>query len=231
MLKLGDKNINKLYVGDKAISKAYYGDKLVYRNYPIFLDYISFDGASYIDTGIVPTDNTGAYIKYTNTGDYKDSIILGYRGEVYSSMRSFLLASYHGSVSIGRGVYAYLRKNGEWGTAQDFSTLNTNTEVWSNYLNSRVVRAKFGDTDVTSVEISEITFTSSGSLFLGAENQNNTNVVNYYKGKIDRCVITEGEAIIQDLRPCIVAGQAGFYDMVTKKYFYNQGTGTLTYTE
>ena len=51
MLKLGEKNISKLYYGDKAISKAYLGDKLVFKS-------AKFDVASYIDTGFKPTSNT-----------------------------------------------------------------------------------------------------------------------------------------------------------------------------
>jgi hypothetical protein len=51
----------------------------------------------------------------------------------------------------------------------------------------------------------------------------------YFKGSIKQCVITEENQIIQDLRPCIdPKGVVCFYDMITKKYFYNQGTGTLT---
>ena len=67
MLKLGDKTISKLYLGDKAIAKAYLGDRLVYHKEPTFLEYIEFDGTSYIDAGVIPTNNTGAYCKLASS--------------------------------------------------------------------------------------------------------------------------------------------------------------------
>lgn len=59
MLKLGDKNITKLYYGEKPIVKAYLGDKLVYKKAGgsggshTEIEYLEGDAVSYINTGVM----------------------------------------------------------------------------------------------------------------------------------------------------------------------------------
>lgn len=224
MLKLGEKIIIKLYLGDKKIAKAFLGDKLVYKaDKPIFLDYVEFDGASYIDTGIVPTEYTGAYINSTQTKSL-DSVILGCRTD-NANTRLFLFAKSYGAVNIGRNTYKYLRRDGSFGTEDFYTTTKNPIEIWSNYLNNRVLRAKYREDDITSVELETLTFTPTLTMYLGCQNKANE-PLNFYKGYISKCIITEGDAVIQDLRPCInPKGVVCMYDTVTGKYFYNQGTG------
>ena len=57
MLKLGDKNITKLYYGDKDISKAYLGNNLVFSTKVsgdgyTEIEYLEGDSVSYINTGV-----------------------------------------------------------------------------------------------------------------------------------------------------------------------------------
>lgn len=57
MLKLGDKNITKLYYSDKAISKAYWGNNLVFNTKAsddghTEIEYLEGDRVSYINTGV-----------------------------------------------------------------------------------------------------------------------------------------------------------------------------------
>ena len=231
MLKVGEKTIKNLYLGDKAISKAYLGDKLVYQaGKPVFLDYITFDGDSYIDTGIVPTNETGAYVRLSRATE-DDMVILGCRESSSTNTRVFPCASAWGSVGCGWNKYLYLFRDGRLDYSSSDLRIERNLfyEQYTNYLNSRVVRVieKTSNLDVTSVELGNLTFTPTFPMFLGGVNIAGS-LSAKFKGNISQCTITEGNTIVRDLKPCIdPKGVVCFYDMVTKKYFYNQGTGTL----
>lgn len=231
MLKLGEKIISDLYLGDKRIAKAYLGDKLVFQaGKPIFLEYITFDGASYIDTGIVPTNETGAYVRLSRVTE-DDMVILGCRESSSTNTRVFPCASAWGSVGCGWNKYLYLFRDGclDYSSSDLRIERNLFYEQYTNYLNSRVVRVieKTSNLDVTSVELGNLTFTPTFPMFLGGVNIAGS-LSAKFKGNISQCTITEGNTIVRDLKPCIdPKGVVCFYDMVTKKYFYNQGTGTL----
>lgn len=204
-LKFGEKIINQLYLGDKCIAKAFLGDKLVYKSRePIFLDYIKFDGNSWIDTGVkYQTCTAEITIKY-----YEDNkrMLNGWSDQA---------GCYWGMYSDGR------------------------LELGSTYLNNTNLREKTtvnisldSSTDTLTATINGESISRSGNgtsrnYWIGATTAvSNAKVVGeIYSNKFWN---TEGE-IIQDLRPCIHPnGTVCFYDMVTKKYLYNQGTGTLT---
>ena len=234
MLKLGDKNISKLYLGDKAISKAYLGDKLVYQSSrPIFLEYITFDGASYINTEIIPTNETGAYTRLSTSAN-SDMILLGCRESSGTNTRVLLCSTAWTAPSIGWGLYRYISQDGQL-VASSSLTIKQNVfyEQYTNYLNSRNVRIieNASGLDITTVDLETLTFTPTLSMYLGCANIGGT-AKTHFKGNVSQCTITEGNTIVRDLRPCLdPKGVVCFYDMVTKKYFYNQGTGTLGYTE
>jgi hypothetical protein len=231
MLKLGEKIISDIYLGDKKIAKVFWGDKLVYQaGKPIFLDYITFDGASYIDTGIVPNDKTGSYIHLCSSSR-DDAIVLGCRESRSTDSRCYLCATVRGEVNFGRDVYYYIQADGRIGNSSGLALpYDTFYEQYTNYLNSRNIRVieKSSNVDITTGAIKVLTSTQTQSMFLGGAQVEGTASF-YFKGSIKQCVITEENQIVQDLRPCIdPKGIVCMYDLVTKKYFYNQGTGTLT---
>lgn len=208
MLRLGDKSISKLFLGDRPILKAYLGDKLVYQaNKPIFLDYVHFDGNSYINTGIaLQTCTIETAVKYES--GHSRRMLNGWLGNL--------------------GLYWGMTTNGSFELAGSGLSRTTNltdyTEIKIKYdLTTNVVTPTVDDVtqsfniNGTTRELYTIgcSVPSSGNKVIG-------NV--YYH----RFTNADGE-VIQDLRPCIDPdGTVCFYDMVTKEYFYNQGTGTLT---
>ena len=209
MLKLGNKNISKLYLGDKAISKAYLGEKLVYQaNKPIFLEYVEFDGNSWIDTGINKQSCTiECTVKLESTG-YRQflggwSHIGGYYIAVDTSNRFEL-----GSSAIVTGSNATELSN--------IVAEHTETEMILTVNGNYAKRTKQVQTEPDK------------NYWLG--NINSTSYSAPIKGQVyGHKFISPDGVLIQDLRPCIdPKGTVCMYDMVTKKYFYNQGTGTLT---
>ena len=154
MLKLGEKNIKKLYQGDKLITKMCLGDRLVYHKEPTFLEYIEFDGASYIDTGVIPTNNTGAYCKFTSSA--KDQTFLGSRNDS-GDTRLGLICMNNAYIGFGRGSYLYLNQDGSL-AYKDVSDrvliqIKNPLEIWANFNNDKELRVIQGEIDITDEQI------------------------------------------------------------------------------
>lgn len=211
MLKLGEKIINQIYLGDKKIAKAYLGDKLVFQSdKPIFVEYIESDGNSYIDTKQYIRDGVTLEIIAQGLGD---------QGLVYSFDQDWQGASFKdtGSQWFANGTYfagSSLNKTkieSSWsGVSQDYTNIVTINGETATY--KRTGRS-FNDL----------------LLFAG---KNYLVPQTLWKGRIYSYKLYKNNVLIQDLRPCIDSnGVVCMYDMVTKEYFYNAGTGTFGYTE
>lgn len=223
MLKLGEKIISDIYLGDKKIAKVFWGDKLVYQaGKPIFLDYIVFDGNSYIDTLFKPNPHT--------TRTVLDCMLLD------------------NTSSGGQGIFG--------SRPTSLSSINS-MNIWFNTSDAPKKlrldctgdgRIKSDIIDITQrllIDCLDKDVTVNGVTYSSTVDKSNTTYLNYsiYLGNFNNVgkpytkgckmyvygfTIYDNGVLIQDLRPCIdPKGNVCFYDMVTKKYFYNQGTGTL----
>lgn len=207
MLKFGDKNISKLYYGDKAISKAYLGDKLVFQAIePKFLDYIKFDGNSWIDTGITELGGT-----WTVTASADDStqlrFLIGNGGQA---------GQYYGALT-----------NGKWGlgtASEEYYFENTRTS-------KTTAEVIFEESQVTATVdgvtlVRPGTRTSDSFLLCGYQSSASQYL---FKGDVYHCsyVDTTGNLIL-DLYPAIdPSGVVCMFDKVTHTYYYNQGEGEI----
>lgn len=206
MLKLGEKIINQICLGDKKIAKAFLGDKLVYQSdKPIFLEYIEFTGTQYIDTGI--SHKQGKYGKWVVTS--KSTNV---------SKLKMLLAN------GGTGIQFFAcNSKGKWGFGENiYFDINSDTKITADIV--------FEDTQVTATIDDESivrtgTVSTYGNFILGnfalLQNQYGFNGYIYGCSYID----VDGNLVL-DLKPCIDPnGIVCMYDMVTKEYYYNTGTG------
>ena len=214
MLKLGEKIISDIYLGDKKIAKVFLGDKLVYQaGKPIFLDYIETDGNSYIDTGYCPNENT--YIEYDF--EVTTKVTTTYAG---------LFGSRENTTAYPYNVFARASEfRLDFGRYSDSATvpytLNTRYLMKAGlgeiYLNEELVKTY-------KPVIKQLQY----SMFLGNSNNDGTRYNTGTAQKIYGFKAYENNVLLHDFRPCIHPnGTVCFYDTVTKKYFYNQGTGTL----
>ena len=205
MLKLGERIISDLYLGDKRIAKAFLGAKLVYKaSEPIFLDYIEFDGASWIDTDVkYQTCTAEITVKY-----YEDNkrMLNGWSDQA---------GCYWGMYTDGRLELGTTYLNNT--NLREKTTVNISLDSSTNTLTATI----------NGESISRSGIGVSRNYWIGATTSaSSSKVVGEVYG--NKFWNTEGE-LIRDLRPCIHPnGTVCFYDIVTKKYFYNQGTGTLT---
>ena len=208
MLKLGERIISDIYLGDKKIAKVFLGDKLVYQSgKPIFLDYISFDGESWIDTGIeYQTCTAEITVKY-----YEDSkrMLNGWSDQA---------GCYWGMYTDGRLELGSTYLNNT--NLREKTTVNISLDTSTNTLTATV----------NGESISRSGISSSRSYWIGATTSaSGSKVVGEVYGS--KFWNADGE-LIQDLRPYVDEdGVACFYDTVTNVKFYNMGTGTLSYTE
>lgn len=197
-----------------------------------FVKSILFDGASFVDTGIIPTNNTGAYCKLVSSA--KDQTFLGSRNDA-GETRLGLICTNNTYIGFGRGYYLYLNQDGSivYKDVSDRVSIQMNNplELWSNFNNDKKLRVKQGEIDVTGQPIKDVSFTPQFTMFLGGMNISGVHK-SACTGKVLQCQITEGNTLLLDLRPFVDENEvACFYDIVTGTKFYNQGTGTLGYTE
>lgn len=226
MLKLGNKTINKLYLGNKAISKAYFGNKLVFQsNKPTFLDYIESDGRQYLIIPYRVNNKTRLFIRYSQTagGSQIASAIIG-----VTSSPSIDQANY-GLLRLLDGSNNFNRVG--WGDSTIGSTKNitgykgfgTWHEVFFDLNNIYI------DGNLVATSATPTTNVWSAEYDLGIFARNGSSVTMPTPAKVSAVWAKENEDYVLDLRPCLdPSGVACMYDMVSKQYFYNQGTGTFT---
>jgi len=212
MLKLGDKNITKLYYGDKAISKAYYGDKLVYKKAGgRFVTNIYFDGNCYIDTKV-----------------QLQSCIIETAVQYEAGHSRRMLNGWVGN----NALYWGMTTSGTFELGGAGLGSNTNLTDYTEFEIVYDITAQTATPTVDGVTKSySITpYSASQTYTIGCSIPSSSNKVIgdvYYHKFTD----LEG-VVIQDLRPYVDEnGTACFKDIVTGNLFYNQGTGTLEYTE
>lgn len=215
MLKLGEKLINKIYLGDKAISKAYYGDKLVFQagDGGRFVESILFDGASYINTGIAhQTCIIETTIRFEETGTRQ---LMGFgssSGQYWGKAANQTTFEYFSGTNAMDKTDVVLECMCDDPTAP-YLIMNADGKTRVGATGPRLSSLPYiiGGL-ITSIPVSNVYYQFTGEIW------GNKTIVN-------------GE-VVQDLRPYVDAdGVACFKDVVTNTLFYNQGTGTLGYTE
>ena len=205
MLKLGEKIISDIYLGDKKIAKVFLGDKLVYQSGGRFVESIYFDGNCYIDTGLKhATCRIETAVKYE--AGHSRRMLTGWSGA----------GSYWGMMSNGK-----MEVNG---SGANTAILTDYTEIEIILDNENLLFTVIADGETKPATA---VYTSYDNYTIGCTVPSSSNKIigNVY---YHRAYNATGD-LVQDLRPCLdTNGTVCFYDMVTKKYFYNKGTGTLT---
>jgi hypothetical protein len=177
-----------------------------------FVDYVETDGNSYIDTEYIA--NKDSEFEYTYYTSIPNTWYFGSRtntsgGGVGFGWHANMVYSSFGSVFVGQKPLSGVSVAGVKNTV----ILNKNSLLINGVDCTSI--AGFGDTFATKT-VKLFTIDSTVSL--------DTRI---FTGQCYGWKIREYGVLIQDLRPCIVASQACFYDMVTGKVFTNAGTGTL----
>lgn len=226
MLKFGDKVISNLYFNDKRISKAYIGSKLVYKERePIFVDYIEFDGNSYIDTLFKPNPYTTRTVLDCMLLDNTSSGGQGIFGSRPTSASSTNSMNIWFNTSDAPKVLR-LDCTGNYQIRTDI--IDITQRLLIDCLDKDV--SVNGVTYSSTIDKSNAGYLTY-SMYLGNFNNAGTPYTKGCKMKVYRFTIYDNGVLIQDLRPYLDEdGIPCLYDLVTNVKFYNKGTGTLSYT-
>ena len=184
--------------------------------------YLQSDGTQWIDTGVIPDNETGLYFKALQLS-YGDLISNGVAENDYTIYSPLFINKtlYYKWGSTRHNLLA-------WDKADDLifhSSLNL--------YNSKIAKFDSEDTDVvSSITSQEGTYTLPIWLFSYNDNGSYNSTYGKWVGRIYRAQITQGDALIRDFVPCLDAnGRPCMYDIIgggtiEDNTYYNQSGGT-----
>ena len=167
------------------------------------LEYIQSSGTQWIDTGIVPKNNTRVDVDCDITYGTGWIMILG----------SYDQNKYFSWWANGATIYAYYGTSDKIVAGENGrQTLSANKNIWT--------------AGNSTISFSEASFTANTSIYLFSVN----NGGNYSKTsmKLYSCQIYDNGTLVRDYIPCqTVSGEIGLWDDVNSLFYGNAGTGTF----
>lgn len=184
--------------------------------------YLIANGSQYIDTGYVPTNETGYYLEGQG---YKaatgDTFFYGCVNTTTWADNTRIYAMSTPKLNYGWGTFSSLSDNAAY--------LRQEVKVSQNFLNSRKCVMTSNNTDF-SANLPQLSFTPNKPLYLFAVNLANTGISGPLEGRIDTFLISEGDQIVRQFVPCLDAdGIPCMYELYTGTAYYNQGSGNFSY--
>ena len=174
--------------------------------------WIESTGSQYIDTDVLPDQNSGIELKIEFTHD----------------PASAQEAIYGTRTADTKQFWAYYRYNSD-AFAMRFGTTSTNFMLTMPAIGTHIIEQTKNVFNVDGEQTSApmMDFTSTYPIYLFAVN--NQGSVQYPASvRIFCCKIYDNETLIRDYLPCISPnGEAGLYDLVNDQFYGNSGTGTF----
>ena len=182
------------------------------------VEYLESTGTQYIDTGIIPNQDTRLVIKFLSTPSANQSLF-GARKKYETNNYSFWTRVDETLTRDSYGSNSHIN----WDII-DFSQgaiIDKNKKDITIIMN--LGEKYFQERTYTQ------TFNCGVNLYLGTTN-NNGSTMNFFVGKIYYCKIWDNDTLVRDFLPIISTeeghiGEACLFDTVENKYYYNQGTG------
>lgn len=215
-IKLGEQNIGNIMLGDRPIKKVMLGDRLVFHKDFEFLDSVESTGVQYINTNIVPTQNSSTNIIFKQENDSIDESPFGSRYAAYQKQYTCFQGSQQ------RLFYSIGKNNYEIKNIEGLLFSNICDLTFSPYN----LRLKYNN---KTIEYNNPTFEASElanaiKMYLFGLNQNYILTRNF-TGKIYRFNHNDSNSI--DLIPCQnkTTKEIGMYDKISGQFFGNSGSG------
>lgn len=185
------------------------------------LKYLQSSGSQYINTGIKGSDTTKFELKVRtlSTATWPEIINASQSDNSSSQCCGVRLYSNTADFQIEYGPYATTTcKASNCQTGTDYELIVENNKL------------TYNGTEVSNTTKS-FTITHNLNMFLFACNYQG-NAWRHYTGRIYYCKIYQSGTLVRDFRPALDDNNvACMFDMVSKTFFYNQGSGTFTYEE
>ena len=184
------------------------------------VNYLQSSGTQWIEMGVAPNQNTKAVLKIKiNEFTRQGASLIGSRTDANSNDQFFTYLDY-----IGGGRFLF-RVDGQPETTP-WKGLTTD-KIYIVTLSGTEMKAELEDgTAVFSKTFSVSDFTSTVTMALFKSKPFN----NGFQGRIYSCKHYSGDELIQDFVPCLdTEGVPCMFDFVSRKSFYNKGTGSFTW--
>ena len=179
------------------------------------LDYLEDTDTQYINTGIVPTNETGLYVD----------------AQQITHTNTHVMGSGLDTNSTGFGVPRLLKSSGNtagfmwksWTSYGNFAT-GTRFESYTNLYNNRKANLKSPTTTERTNTLGDLGFTPTATIHMFRTNYTGHGGWN---GRIYRAKITQGTELIRDYVPAYDAlkDKPCMYDLINNVAYYNDGTG------
>lgn len=212
-------NAKNIYVDGNPALRVYADGELVWGLPPGYTRcrYLETNGKQYVNTGIIPSNETGAMFTVALEDVETDRFIWGCRERTTTDSR-FTFGIAKGHPYVGFGVSHTIS------TAITILPLQKYT-IYMNYLNDRAARADFTD---ERVGLPELTIRFTRNIMIGG--RISSDGLKLYAQKIYGCAISSGRTNARYFIPALDAsGKPCMYDTVTKQPFYNEGAGQFGY--
>ncbi|MDD2391527.1 MAG: prepilin-type N-terminal cleavage/methylation domain-containing protein, partial [Bacilli bacterium] len=196
--------LNKLIISGKS-------DQTIPSGYT-FYDYISLSGAQYIDSGVIPNNNTSVFVdcKPTVSGRW----IFGSR--ITSASSTDRLGLY-----VNTNANMFPQYN-----AQGISTINiTNTLLRTRH---KLSKNEYWVNGTKLHTFTEKNFNGTNTVYIGAMNQTSVDA-RIFSGDIYQAKIWQGNTLIRNYIPSVRTSDnvVGLYDLVNGVFYTNKGTGNF----
>ena len=181
------------------------------------VEYIESSGTQYIDTGLQLTSNYSVELDYQITSIPK----LNERRGLFGALDAGGVARYGSLVSPTTRKF-------EYGYGKGNTYYQTEIPTTNRYLLKQAKNEVYVDNDLIYTFPVD-TFTMQSNAYLGSFNYTNYTpmLAKYYSAKF-----WDGDLLVRDFVPCVrkADGKPGMYDMVTKQFYINNGTGEFRYS-
>lgn len=184
------------------------------------VDYLQSSGAQWIEMGVAPNQNTKAVLKIKiDELTRQGASLIGSRTDLNSDDQFFTYLDNSG------GARFLFRVDGQT-KAISWKGLTTD-KIYIVTLSGTEMKAELEDgTAVFSKTFSVPDFTSTVTMALFKSKP----LDNGFRGRIYSCKHYSGDELIQDFVPCLdTEGVPCMFDLVSRKSFYNKGTGSFTW--
>ena len=184
------------------------------------VNYLQSSGTQWIEMGVAPNQNTKAVLKIKiNEFTRQGASLIGSRTDANSNDQFFTYLDY-----IGGGRFLF-RVDGQ-PEKIPWEGLTTD-KIYTVTLSGTEMKAELEDGTAVFLKtfsVSDFESTVTMALFKSKSFDNG------FRGRIYSCKHYGGDELIQDFVPCLDAeGVPCMFDFVSRKPFYNVGTGSFTW--
>lgn len=185
------------------------------------VEYLESTSTQYIDSGKKPDENTGVEAVHWSSDAGYDHFYAGIGQKSKWFFPSILRSSAVGNTSYG---YGWSNWNGK-----GRSTVMVKSTGRLNFYNNKRASLQ-NDTEATFDDVISAALPDFSSNILVFAANNNGVPSFFYHGKLYSLKISQGQNIARDFVPCLDStGAPCMFDLVSRKPFYNEGTGDFLY--